>query len=177
LRDCQIACQLQPDYARAYGRMGVTYSTLGNHQKAITCYRKAVDLEPTNDSYINNLRVSEEVVASGASDGAMGGGPNFNLQGLFNNPNLIQMATQMLQDPNMQSMMRTIMSDYQPPGDGSGDQMNMNGLLQVGEAMANQIRMTNPNLVDEIHNRLNQGDSAGQPPGSGGGGQPNQGNP
>jgi small glutamine-rich tetratricopeptide repeat-containing protein alpha len=76
---------------------------LGNHQKASACYRKAVELEPNNESYANNLKVSEEVLAGGDQAGAAGG-PQVSLQTLFNNPSLISMATQMLQDPNMQSM-------------------------------------------------------------------------
>ncbi|CAG7815767.1 unnamed protein product [Allacma fusca] len=171
LRDCQIAIQLQPNYARAYGRMGVIYSSLMQHVKAAECYRKASQLDPLNESYVNNLKVAEEWAdanednpggaAGGAAAAAAGQAPNF--QAIFSDPNLINMATQMLQNPNMLQMLRSFMSGFQnaAPTDaaaGGGGPQTMDGLLQMGQAIAQQIRAANPNLADQLGSQLgNQG--------------------
>jgi len=80
----------------------VTYSNQGKHIEAITCFQKAVSLEPGNESYINNLRYSQSILAQEMAGIPGGGAPN--IQNLFNNPTLINMASQMLQDPSMQQM-------------------------------------------------------------------------
>lgn len=43
-----------------------------------------------------------------------------NLQNFFSNPNLINMASQMLQDPSMQQMMQSIMQSFQGGGAAGG---------------------------------------------------------
>jgi len=160
LRDCQIAIQLNRTYARAYGRMGVTYSTMNDNLRAYACYRKAFELEPDNESYMNNLRVAQENLQSQVADadaaaqaaGAGGAGGVPNIQTIFNNPSLINMATQMLQDPNMQNMMRSIITGFNT---GGNDTQSVDSLLQMGQAIANQIRQSNPNLAEEIGSRFN----------------------
>jgi len=78
-----------------------------------------------------------------------------NLQSFFSNPNLINMASQMLQDPSMQHMMQNIMQSFQTGTAGGG---GMENLLQMGQAIAQQIQTSNPNLVDQL---------TGQAPGDG----------
>ncbi|CAL8109868.1 unnamed protein product [Orchesella dallaii] len=104
LRDCQIAVQLQPSYARAYGRMGVTYSSQNNHVDAILCYKKALELEPDNESYKKNLQISQHMMLQDVPAAQAQAAASPNLQSFFSNPNLINMASQMLQDPSMQQM-------------------------------------------------------------------------
>jgi len=149
LRDVQVALQLDPTYARAYGRMGVIQSTLGNHLKAYSCYKKANELDPGNDSYENNLRVSAEIInnqSQGQGDAIpnpLGGANQF--ASLFQNPALMTMATQMLQDPGMQNMMRSFMTNLQPnlqangAGGGAGVPAGFEQILQMGQAIAAQI--------------------------------------
>jgi len=157
LRDCQIACQLQPTYARAFGRMGVIYSQMGSHREAIQCYRKAVLLEPNNESYTNNLKLALEMVGGGdtanavPSEGAAGaGGPNLN--NVFNNPLLINMASQMLQDPGMQQMVRSFMTGIHNGPEGT---QSLENILQMGQAVAQQIQAANPNLAEQLGSTLN----------------------
>ncbi|XP_068243176.1 small glutamine-rich tetratricopeptide repeat-containing protein alpha-like isoform X2 [Palaemon carinicauda] len=125
IQDCKRALQIEPQYSKAYGRMGLAYSSLNNHLQAKTCYLKALELEPDNESYKGNLAIAEEKLQSepsqptvnpfagigglgGLFGGATGpGGPD--LTGLLNNPALMNMATQLMSDPNMQSMMSNLM--------------------------------------------------------------------
>ena len=89
------------------------------HAEAAECYRKASQLDPLNESYVNNLRVAEEwaegrgeeapagaaaAAAAAGGFGAAGAAQVPNFQAIFSDPNLINMATQMLQNPNMLQM-------------------------------------------------------------------------
>ena len=38
----------------------IAYTALEDHESAIECYRKALELDPGNQSYQNNLEISEQ---------------------------------------------------------------------------------------------------------------------
>lgn len=38
----------------------IAYTALNDHESAMECYRKALDLDPTNQSYQNNLEIAEQ---------------------------------------------------------------------------------------------------------------------
>ena len=102
--------------------MGLAYSSMNNHVKAKECYEMALYLDPDNESYKSNLTIANEKINSEGSQsappnpfaalaggglGAMaglntGGAPE--LSGILNNPALMNMATQLMSDPNMQNM-------------------------------------------------------------------------
>ena len=63
LEDCRRAIQIDETYSKAYGRMGLAYASLNDHHRARECYKKAAELDPSNDSYKNNLAIAEEKVA------------------------------------------------------------------------------------------------------------------
>merc|ERR1712079_707167 len=92
-------------------------SSLEKHREAVENFKKALELEPDNESYKSNLQIAEDKVKSGvAPSGGMGGmfpgmgGPGgMDLSSFLNNPALMNMATTMLQDPNMQAMMGQMM--------------------------------------------------------------------
>merc|ERR1712098_946300 len=76
------------------------------------------ELEPENESYKSNLQIAEDKVKSGVSPGmggmppmfpGMGGPGGLDLGSFLNNPALMNMATTMLSDPNMQQMMSQMM--------------------------------------------------------------------
>ena len=128
IEDCQRAIDMDPSYSKAYGRMGLAHSSLNKHKEAVDNFKKALELEPDNESYKSNLQIAEDKVSSGVSPGNAGfpgmfpgmGGPggkmtNYNVRNLLislgmdlgaflNNPALMNMATTMLSDPNMQQM-------------------------------------------------------------------------
>merc|ERR1712013_707181 len=117
IEDCQRAIDMDPSYSKAYGRMGLAHSSLEKHREAVENFKKALELEPDNESYKSNLQIAEDKVKSGvAPSGGMGGmfpgmgGPGgMDLSSFLNNPALMNMATTMLQDPNMQAMMGQMM--------------------------------------------------------------------
>lgn len=125
IQDCRTALALDPSYSKAWGRMGLAYSCQNRYEHAAEAYKKALELEPNQESYKNNLKIAEDKLkelessrpAPGANPlagllGAMGGGPGGmpampgmpNMQNLMNEPGLMQAASQMMSDPALSDM-------------------------------------------------------------------------
>jgi len=110
LNDCKEAILIDPSYSKAYGRMGLAYASMDNHSEAKKAYVKAVELDPTNESYQNNLKIAEEHLReqqSGGQQGGQPGGPNVvgMLRSMMTNPQVMTAAMQSLQDPRIQGML------------------------------------------------------------------------
>ena len=60
---------MDPNYGKAYGRMGLAYSCVDKHKEAIECFKKAITLEPENESYKSNLKLAEDKLASAGTVG------------------------------------------------------------------------------------------------------------
>lgn len=115
VEDCKVALQLDPSYSKAFGRMGLAHSCMGSYEEARNAYKKAVELEPTNDGFQNNLRVAEEKLAEAQAHPqqqapgfpgfpGFGGAGTGNFLDMLNNPVVAQMAQQMMTDPAMQNL-------------------------------------------------------------------------
>lgn len=74
IQDCRTALALEPTYAKAYGRMGVALSCQNRYDDAVTAYQKALELDPNNESYKQNLQIAEEKQAEAQAAGAGAGG-------------------------------------------------------------------------------------------------------
>jgi len=199
IEDCQRAIDMDPSYSKAYGRMGLANSSLEKHKEAVENFKKALEMEPDNESYKSNLQIAQDKVSTQGSPGGgsmfggmpgmpgAGGAPGgFDLGGFLNNPALMNMATQMLSDPNMQNMMSQMMSGGAPPGvaapggaapgaapgapPGGPGGATMESLLQAGQQLAQQMQQSNPELVEQLRRQMGGGGGPGGfPPG------PNQG--
>lgn len=115
IKDCHIALSIDPSYSKAYGRLGLAYSSLDRHKEAKESYEKALEMEPDNESYRNNLQLAEDKLAQLGVNMNLGGGggpgiPGMDLSALLSNPALMNMARQMLSDPAMQNMMCNLMT-------------------------------------------------------------------
>lgn len=44
----------------------IAYTALTDHESARECYRKALELDPTNQSYQNNLEIAEQKLKEAA---------------------------------------------------------------------------------------------------------------
>ena len=120
IKDCQTALSIDPQYSKAYGRMGLAYTSLKQHKEAKDCYKKALEMEPENENYKNNLQLAEKEIAElGMSSMGLGGAgfPNMDLSSILSNPALMQIARQMLTDPQMQNVMSNLMSGSNQQGD------------------------------------------------------------
>jgi len=120
LQDCKKAISFDPDYSKAYSRMGLIYSKIDLFAESENCYEKALKLEPENDSYKKNLEIVREklkdqkAAAPAGFPGMPGGGmPDMGNMGammeqVMQNPQMRQMAESMLQNPQYQQMMQNM---------------------------------------------------------------------
>ena len=147
VEDCRRAIDMDPSYSKAYGRMGLAYSSVEKHKDAVDCFKKALELEPDNESYKSNLQLAREKLESAPQQqqqtppamgglpfpGMMGGGPGgMDFSAMLNNPALMNMATSLMSDPNMQNMMGQLMSGgMNQGGGGGGGGSSMEGLIQA----------------------------------------------
>ncbi|OMH80630.1 Small glutamine-rich tetratricopeptide repeat-containing protein 2 [Zancudomyces culisetae] len=99
--DAEMAISIDPNYVKAYSRLGHAHFGQLNYEKALEAYNKAKAMDPSNrliDGYIrtceDKLQVSESRSAAGAGSGGMGGMPD--LSSLLNNPALASMAKNMM---------------------------------------------------------------------------------
>merc|ERR1719189_3567918 len=88
---------------------------------------------------------------------------NMDLSGLLGNPALMNMATTMLSDPNMQNMMGQLMSGGGGMGGGAGGPGNIDNLLQAGQRLAEQMQQQNPDLVEQLRRQMGPGDNNDPP--------------
>lgn len=112
IRDCHTALSIDPTYSKAYGRLGLAYSELYKYKDARDSYKKALELEPDNESLKNNFLIVEEKLSQQSisdTEDTSSHTANMDLSSLLSNPALMNMARQMLCDPTMQNMMSSLM--------------------------------------------------------------------
>lgn len=110
--DCKMSLKYDPNYSKAYGRLGLAYSKMNKHELALEAYQNALTIEPDNVDYKNNMAVTQQRIqeeanaASGAAGiNLPGGGPGgLDFAAALSNPALVQMASRMMTDPNIQNM-------------------------------------------------------------------------
>merc|ERR1712193_37874 len=176
LQDCKKAISFEPDYSKAYSRMGLIYSKINLYAESENCYEKALKLEPDNESYKKNLEIVKEKLkeAPAAMPGMPGGMPDFGQMGaameqMMQNPQMRQMAENMMQNPQMQSMMQNMMGQMGMPMPPMGGEegaapggmpaglpdMGAGGgfnpaAMQAGMQMAQEMMRNNPEQVEEM---------------------------
>ncbi|RZF36567.1 hypothetical protein LSTR_LSTR010678 [Laodelphax striatellus] len=155
IQDCKSALKIDPQYSKAYGRLGLAYSMLNRHQEAYDSYKRALELEPDNEGYHTNLQLSASKLSTTAAEPRR---PPMDFGMLFNNPELVNMATQMLSNPSMQSIMNNVLS-----GNMAQNGNGMESLVQVTQQLAQQLQTENPTLVEELKKQFN-GPKPEQPP-------------
>lgn len=155
--DCHMSLRYDPNYSKAYGRLGLAYSKMNKHEQALDAYQNALRLEPENQDYKNNMSVSqqrlEEMRSAPAGTGVPGGMPNLGAAGLggidfaaaLNNPALVSMATRMMGDPSIQNML----------GQLSG-MNNVDALLETGRQLAMQMSSQNPDVFANVIRQMEQ---------------------
>jgi len=175
LNDCSRAIELDPKYSKAYGRKGLAHSAVNQHAQAKECYQMAMELDPANQSYKQNLEIAEqklrEMPPMSGMPGGMPGMGGLNLGGmdfssLLSNPALMNMATNMLQNPQMQEMMAGMMSGGQGGAGGEMGPDGLSGLLQAGQQLAQQMQQSNPELVSQLRNQMRDDQDPNNPDGA-----------
>lgn len=151
--DCKMALRHDPNYSKAWGRLGLAYSKMNEHKQAVTAYQNAIRLEPENQDYKNNLGVSQQFLEERsrnpgpAAGGGGAGNPlgNIDFNAVINNPDMVQMATRMMSDPAIHNMLGQL-----------GGMNNMDALLETGRRLAMQMSSENPELFNNVARQMEQ---------------------
>lgn len=183
LADAEHALLIDSNYTKAHGRIATAYIGLNRLPEAHAAAKRALEREPDNESYLNNLRAIEArmndappgglgAAFSMAAGAAGGGGGIPGLDSLMSNPALMNMATQMMQQPAMQQMMSTLMGGAAaPPAPPAGSAESapqpdgaagFQAMLQAGQQLAEQMRSTNPELIEQLRQQMGQFDPNAQ---------------
>ncbi|KAL5968219.1 Small glutamine-rich tetratricopeptide repeat-containing protein beta [Taenia solium] len=169
IEDCEKAVEIDPTYSKAYGRMGLAYCSVGKYEKAIEAYKKAISLDPNNLNFKQSLALAEANLKQ-SSNAAPNSFSNLDFNAILNNPMMQTMAQRLISDPQMQStvssMVQGIFSGGNAPAEGTGTPSgvpNMDDLLRYGQQFAQQMRQTNPDLVDALRQQM-QNVTGQQPP-------------
>ncbi|KAK9080238.1 hypothetical protein SSX86_001914 [Deinandra increscens subsp. villosa] len=66
IHDCHKALDIDPNYSKAYSRLGFSYYAQGNYRDAIDKgFRKALQLDPNNESVRGNIQAAEQKLREG----------------------------------------------------------------------------------------------------------------
>lgn len=66
INDCHKAIAIDPNYSKAYSRLGFTYYAQGNYRDAIDKgFKKALQLDPNNESVRGNIQAAEHKLREG----------------------------------------------------------------------------------------------------------------
>jgi small glutamine-rich tetratricopeptide repeat-containing protein alpha len=117
IEDCKNALKIDPTYGKAWGRLGLALLSNNQLEEAYEAYSKAIQLEPTNDGYKQNIKIVEEKLKNTVPSGMPDLGQMGNMMSMFNNPQFMNMATQLMSDPQMQNVMSNLV----------GNMFNQNG--------------------------------------------------
>ncbi|CAF3789914.1 unnamed protein product [Rotaria sp. Silwood1] len=168
LSDCFRSIEIDSNYSKVYGRLGAIYLSVDKVHEALDAYKKAHTIDPNNENYKQSIRHCEERLNETGTNtnstnpsnltsmfgsllgGASGGGPN--MTSFLNNPALMNMATQFVQNPQVQGLMANLVTNLTGQ---EGGQAGLDNLLQAGQRMASELSTNNPNLVESIRRHMN----------------------
>lgn len=151
--DCKSALLYNTNYSKAYCRLGVAYSNLGKFNEAEQAYAKAIELEPDNADYRNNLEVvrnarNQPPQLSHLTDGLNAMLTNPTVRNLFSNAEIdLEQLQSMTQNPmvmNTIGQLITNMGVGGGAGTGTGGQASQvppmpNDMLQLFQSFATQL--------------------------------------
>nr|XP_023397019.1 small glutamine-rich tetratricopeptide repeat-containing protein alpha isoform X2 [Loxodonta africana] len=150
VQDCERAIAIDPSYSKAYGRMG-----LQKHSEAVAYYKKALELDPDNETYKSNLKIAELKLREAPSP--TGGVGTFDIAGLLNNPSFMSMASNLMNNPQVQQLMSGMISGGHNPLGTPGTSPSQNdlaSLIQAGQQFAQQMQQQNPELIEQLRSQI-----------------------
>ncbi|EPZ36186.1 TPR-like protein [Rozella allomycis CSF55] len=59
IEDCHQALKIDPNYTKAYSRLGLAFLQLHNYEKSVENYKKALSFDPNNENIKNALAQAE----------------------------------------------------------------------------------------------------------------------
>ena len=86
------------------------------------------------------------------------GGPGgFDLAGLLNNPGFMSMASNLMNNPQVQQLMSGMISGGHNPMGAAGTSPSTNdlaSLIQAGQQFAQQMQQQNPELIEQLRSQI-----------------------
>ncbi|KAG8234503.1 hypothetical protein J437_LFUL014646 [Ladona fulva] len=152
IEDCHQALRIDPRYSKAHSRLGFAYSATGNNIQAKSCYQKALELEPGNESYQTCLQEIEAHLSSSGSSlfsELANLLPFVDLPGLLHNPSFVNMMS----DPMVQRLVNGAFAQQ--------------GICPLGN-LASLGQQITERLQQGAARNVAQNASSGQPAGSNG---------
>ncbi|XP_067622264.1 small glutamine-rich tetratricopeptide repeat-containing protein beta [Eurosta solidaginis] len=156
ITDCKTALIYNSTYSKAYGRLGIAYSNLKMYLEAQQAYEKAIELDPDNQDYRNNLEVAREAAEIRNTIPQITEGINTmlstpSLRNIFNNADIdIQQLQILSQNPLVMNAVTQIFSRV--PTHNSADidpSVLPNGLMQLFQSFASQLSTDNDGSTNE----------------------------
>nr|KAF6402417.1 small glutamine rich tetratricopeptide repeat containing alpha [Rousettus aegyptiacus] len=126
-----------------------------NFEAAVHFYGKAIELNPDNETYKSNLRIAELKLREAPSP--TGGAGSFDIAGLLNNPGFMSMASNLMNNPQVQQLMSGMISGgHNPLGTpgSSPSQNDLASLIQAGQQFAQQMQQQNPELIEQLRSQI-----------------------
>nr|XP_046226320.1 small glutamine-rich tetratricopeptide repeat-containing protein beta isoform X2 [Oncorhynchus gorbuscha] len=128
-------------------------TAMNKYPEAISYFKKALVLDPGNDTYKSNLKIAEQKQKEASSPMATGLG--FDMASLINNPAFISMAASVMQNQQVQQLMSGMMSNaVGGPAAGVGGLSDISSLIEAGQQFAQQIQQQNPELIEQLRNHI-----------------------
>ncbi|XP_017153997.1 small glutamine-rich tetratricopeptide repeat-containing protein beta [Drosophila miranda] len=124
--DCKSSLLYNNNYSKAYSRLGVAYSNMGKFNEAEQAYRKAIELEPENLDYRNNLEVNrnsrnQPPQLSHLTDGLNAMLANPTIRNLFSSAEIdLTQLQSMTQNPMVMNTIGQLFATMGTPGVGGG---------------------------------------------------------
>jgi len=120
IADCRQGLTIDPAYSKAYSRLGTCYFTQGDYEQAKAAYAQALELEPTNNMYADNLKAatqrlvdqsgvpaSEPAAPSSGRTASMPQMPaGLDFAALMNNPQMMDMARKMMESGSLNNLLQ-----------------------------------------------------------------------
>ncbi|XP_012277686.1 small glutamine-rich tetratricopeptide repeat-containing protein alpha isoform X2 [Orussus abietinus] len=134
IKDSRTALAIDPSYSKAYGRLGIAYASLERYREAKECYQKALEMEPDNEGYKNNIQLAEEkLTQQGVGNMGLGGSGG-----------AVSVSNFMSRDVEQGS--------------------RMDVLIEVGQQLAQQMQTANPELMESLRRQMGRNADDSQPP-------------
>jgi len=188
VNDAKDALLLDPGYSKAYARMGFAYLNMNKLSEAEDAYSNALRLDPSNQSYKDNLDAVKEKISAGPNVMAQGppgmppmpgGFPNLggmDFSQILNNPAFMNMAQQFMNDPNMQQAFTQMADQFMTAGgvgnagnvgpNGIPENIDINAMMSnpALRSMAENFEAQNPEMMNQLREQFRRPDDDNNTP-------------
>jgi len=105
ITDCEESIKLNPNYSKAYSRLGFALYSINKYSDAVQQYTKALELDPNNSSLLDSLKTAQIKLDEQANEGKQSKPFSFdNIPEILSDPQFKTMAEQLMSQPGVQNL-------------------------------------------------------------------------